>query len=149
MGHFGKAESNREALTPHGIYGSSMKAAISNVERTGTSRLQPCYFEEDRWVGLEGLDCEWLRVKPANWTEGEFVRLECRWLKVMRIKSEMDAAWRKDAERRLAAVTEEIEIDKVLAKLESERAADQARCQAEDQKYFDELLVLIKRRHID
>jgi len=72
--------------------------------------------------------------------------LNRRWARWLKAKAIIDADWKKDAERRLAAVTEEIERDKLLNDLEEELAADRAADAKVEIEYLNQLAQIIEKR---
>lgn len=71
--------------------------------------------------------------------------LERRWAEVRRVGKEIDEEWRRAAIQQLNVVTTEIERDQLLAKLEEQQAHKWEAEHALEQKYLDELLVIVKR----
>lgn len=71
--------------------------------------------------------------------------LERRWQQWNAAKLLIDADWRKDALKQIAAVTDEIETGLLLNRLEEERESNERADAAETQRYFAELAALHDR----
>lgn len=107
-------------------------------------RIPPCVPDSER-------DLVWDDSEAARKDEIAFNRaaneLSRRFTRLLRIQREMDAEWRAWAEKQLAAVTEEVERDALIEKLDAERQADlQADAEIVD-KYFEQLAALVKKRN--
>jgi hypothetical protein len=68
--------------------------------------------------------------------------LQHRWHRWLKMKEIIDADWKANAEKELAAVSGEVETGLLLARLEAERIADQTADATTTQKYLDELLAI-------
>jgi hypothetical protein len=71
--------------------------------------------------------------------------LQHRWHRWNRMKEVIDADWKRDAERQIAAVTDSVETGILLNRLEAERESNERADAAETDKYFAELKALHDR----
>ena len=98
-----------------------------------TRRTPPCVPDD----ALHG-DVEWD-------DDPDVVSLEQRWQRWLAAKRLIDDDWKRDAERQVAAVTDEIETGVLLARLEAERESNATADAAITKKYFQELAAVYDR----
>ena len=68
-----------------------------------------------------------------------------RWHRWNRMKEVIDADWKRDAERQVAAVTDSVEAGLLMNRLDAERESNETADAAETDKYFAELAALHDR----
>ena len=88
--------------------------------------------------------------RQIEWTDApEIVKaakdLQHRWHRWNRMKEVIDADWRQDALKQLAAVTDSVETGILLNRLEAERESTEAADKITTDKYFQELKALHDR----
>jgi hypothetical protein len=71
--------------------------------------------------------------------------LERRWALVHRVQKEIDDEWHRSAVRQLNAVTGTVECDLLLKRLEEQENVKWQADRALEEKYLNELLVIVKR----
>jgi hypothetical protein len=126
-----------------------MKMPISNDMRTGSSRLQPIYFEPTDDVLREIAEAEFL-TQPAE--DKQLRMLEQRWQTWLRQKDKLDADFRRQSLARVAAAAKEINADRLKAALEQEEEKRLAYFQSdaeENAKYVAALTAAIKKQAAD
>jgi hypothetical protein len=89
-------------------------------------------------------------VRTIEWEDPpEIVKaakdLQHRWHRWNRMKEVIDADWKRDAERQIAAVTDSVETGILLNRLEAERESNEAADKIATDKYFQELKALHDR----
>ncbi|MGA8409969.1 MAG: hypothetical protein WB680_22550 [Candidatus Acidiferrales bacterium] len=75
----------------------------------------------------------------------DVVSLEQRWQRWIAAKRLIDDDWKRDAERQVAAVTDEIETGLLLNRLDAERESNATADAAITERYFQELAAVYDR----
>jgi hypothetical protein len=128
-----------------------MKKPLSTDLRTGSSRLQPCYFEPplgELWHELQDVDYP-TQAQHVGRQDRLLRSLEDRWHRVRKAQAVIDADFRKAHLARIEAV--KAELDEALQKTLREEAVAKldawaAHDAAETKKYLDEMYALLAKK---
>jgi hypothetical protein len=96
-------------------------------------RLPPCIPNDCAIGGIEWDD------------SSSVVELELMWQEWYAAKNMIDDEWKRDAERRLAAVTGEVARDLLLNRLDAELEANRNTDRIEEEKFLERLAAAAKR----